>query len=90
MHYRCFRAEIRDKTTLTHQADNQNLDDSADFCYGTNNLDSKSYDMFVENERANFKLLLQKVCNIVTHLISLDNHNDCYFSRFLFLVESRF
>ena len=58
------RTEIRDETTLTHQADNQNLDDSADFCYGTKNLDSKSLEMFVENERSNFRLLLQRVCHL--------------------------
>ena len=55
------RAEIRDQTSVTHQADNQNLDDSLDFSYGTNKLDAKSYETFVENEKANFKLLLKRV-----------------------------
>ena len=60
------RAEIRDQTSVTHQADNQNLDDSLDFSYGTNKLDAKSYETFVENEKANFKLLLKRVsrCDI--------------------------
>ena len=58
------RAEIRDQTSVTHQADNQNLDDSLDFSYGTNKLDAKSYETFVENEKANFKLLLKRVSNV--------------------------
>ena len=66
----CRRNEIRDQTTLTHQADNQNLDDSADFCYGTKNLDSKLYETFVENERSNFRLLLQRVCNLLSPIFS--------------------
>jgi len=55
------KAEIRQQTTITHQANNQNLDDSADFSYGTKNLDPKVYESLVENERANFRLLLQRV-----------------------------
>ena len=56
---------------MTHQADNQNLDDSADFSYGTKNLDAKSMEMFVENERSNFRLLLQRVCNLISCHIPL-------------------
>ena len=66
------RTEIKDETTLTHQADNQNLDDSADFSYGTKNLDSKSMEMFVENERSNFRLLLQRVCYLVSVTLSYE------------------
>ena len=57
---------------MTHQADNQNLDDSADFSYGTKNLDSKSMEMFVENERSNFRLLLQRVCYLVSVTLSYE------------------
>ena len=54
-------AEIKEPTTITHQADNQNLDDSLDFSYGNKNLDPKMMDTLVDNERSNFKLLLQRV-----------------------------
>ena len=55
------REDIRDATTLTHQADNQNLDDSLDFCYGSKDLDPKQCEKLMENEKSNFKLLLNKV-----------------------------
>ena len=55
------RGDIRDVTSLTHQADNQNLDDSLDFCYGSKHLDPKQCEKFMENEKYNFKLLLNKV-----------------------------
>ena len=55
------RDQVRDATTITHQADNQNLDDSLDFCYGSKDLDPKECEKLVENEKSNFKLLLNKV-----------------------------
>ena len=55
------RDQVRDATTITHQADNQNLDDSLDFCYGSKDLDPKQCEKLVENEKFNFKLLLNKV-----------------------------
>ncbi len=48
------------------------MDDSADFSYGTKNLDSKSLEMFVENERSNFRLLLQRVCNLLSVILSYE------------------
>merc|ERR1712227_1022595 len=56
--------EVKEPTTITHQADNQNLDDSLDFSYGNKNLDAKMMDTLVENERSNFKLLLSKVSEL--------------------------
>ena len=53
--------DIRQQTTLTHQADGENLDDSLDFHYGGQKVDPASFDAFLDNEKANFKLLISKV-----------------------------
>ena len=67
------RHEVRDQTSITHLADNQNLDDSADFSYGSKNLDPKMYETLAENEKSNFKLLLQRVSRIYILIFHL-NH----------------
>ena len=52
------RDDIRDSTTLTHQADNQNLDDSLDFCYGSKEIEievARIEKKWVDMEREIFK-----------------------------------
>ena len=46
---------------MNPQADEENLDDSLDFNYGSQKVDANSYNVFLENEKANFRLLITKV-----------------------------
>ena len=55
------RQAIQQRTSFTHQADTQNLDDSSEFSYGTRNLDTELLEALKENEKQNFKILLSKV-----------------------------
>jgi len=55
---------IKNQTSLTHQMDNQNLDDSMEFNYGSKTVDSACYGAYIENEKANFKLLFTKVSEL--------------------------
>jgi len=57
-------AEIQHQTTHTHQADEENLDDSLDFNYGSQKVDVDSYNVFLENEKANFRCLITKVTEL--------------------------
>merc|ERR1719334_2807507 len=57
-------AEIQHQTTLTHQADEENLDDSLDFNYGSQKVDANAYNEFLENEKSNFRLLINKVTEL--------------------------
>ena len=51
---------------MNPQADEENLDDSLDFNYGSQKVDANSYNVFLENEKANFRLLITKVlCQVV-------------------------
>eukprot|EP00090_Calanus_glacialis_P044436 TRINITY_DN7927_c0_g1_i1.p1 TRINITY_DN7927_c0_g1~~TRINITY_DN7927_c0_g1_i1.p1 ORF type:complete len:1819 (-),score=663.72 TRINITY_DN7927_c0_g1_i1:83-5539(-) len=58
------RSDIKDQTSLTHQVGNQNLDDSLDFNYGSKVVDPACYEAYIENEKANFKLLFSKVSEL--------------------------
>ena len=55
------RQSIQQRTSFTHQAVTQNLDDSSEFSYGTRNLDTELLEALKENEKQNFKILLSKV-----------------------------
>ena len=44
------RSDIKDQTSITHQAGNQNLDDSLDFNYGSKVVDPACYEAYIENE----------------------------------------
>ena len=46
---------------MISQADEENLDDSLDFNYGSQKVDANSYNEFLENEKSNFRLLINKV-----------------------------
>jgi len=58
------RSDIRDQTSLTHQSSNQNLDDSLEFNYGSKQVDPSCYEAYIDNEKANFKLLFSKVTEL--------------------------
>merc|ERR1719233_141726 len=58
------REDIKNETSLTHQADNQNLDDSLEFNYGSKTVDSACYEAYIDNEKSNFKLLFSKVSEL--------------------------
>jgi len=40
------------------------LDDSLDFNYGSQKVDANSYNEFLENEKSNFRLLINKVTEL--------------------------
>ena len=46
---------------MNSQAEEENLDDSLDFNYGSQKVDANSFNGFLENEKANFRLLIAKV-----------------------------
>ena len=48
---------------MISQADEENLDDSLDFNYGSQKVDANAYNEFLENEKSNFRLLINKVLN---------------------------
>jgi len=58
------REDIKNETSLTHQADHQNLDDSLEFNYGSKTVDSACYEAYIDNEKSNFKLLFSKVSEL--------------------------
>lgn len=58
------KEEVNHQTSLTHQAEAENLDDSLDFHYGAKKVESAAYEQFIENEKANFKLLFSKVTEL--------------------------
>ena len=46
---------------MISQADEENLDDSLDFNYGSQKVDANAFNEFLENEKSNFRLLINKV-----------------------------
>jgi abnormal spindle-like microcephaly-associated protein len=59
-------ADVEPVTTLTSQAERSAaLDDSLDFSYGQLKMDSEQYSAVLENEKKNFRLLINKVLEFV-------------------------
>ena len=54
---------------MISQADEENLDDSLDFNYGSQKVDANSYNEFLENEKSNFRLLINKVLHPKEYLL---------------------
>ena len=54
---------------MISQADEENLDDSLDFNYGSQKVDANAYNEFLENEKSNFRLLINKVLYLKEYLL---------------------